>query len=111
MSTTNKIINDCLDKLNSLRLEDYAYYPFVRIVNEILAEINNMRSHSDDPNEKQRLFGVYGAVSHTLGKEVWYIKHKEDEMRKKNAPKKRKTEHYELVTKACEMIDMDLLAL
>jgi hypothetical protein len=110
MQIENKIVSECLNKLNSLRLENNAYYSFVRIVNEILAEINNLRSVSIDEDEKRKLFGIYSAISHTLGKEVEYIKYKEDEMKKKNAAKVRKKEHYELVSKACEMINLDLLA-
>jgi hypothetical protein len=111
MQTDNIIIKESLQKLNSLRLEDRAYHSFVRIVNGILSEINVLINTSDDNLVKERLFRIYKSVSHTLHKEVEYIKLKEDEMRKKNSAKIRKKEHYELVSKACEMINLDVFAL
>lgn len=107
----NKIITECLTKLNSLRLENNAYHSFVRTVNDILAELNQLRNNSLDQNERQKIHGIYEAVNHTLHKEVEFIKYKEDEMRKKNAANIRKKEHYELVSKAFEMMNLDLLSL
>jgi len=48
------------------------------------------------------------AVAHTLGKEVEYIKYHQDEMRKKNAAKKRTDEYRESVTEAVRRIYQDI---
>jgi len=107
----NKVISDCLDKLNSLRIEKWAYHKFERIVNDILTEINALMRASVNNDEKQKFLGIYGAVSHTLDKEVQFIKFKEDEMKKKNTAKIRFAEHSELVSKAYDMIRLDILSL
>ncbi|UAY52833.1 hypothetical protein [Ferruginibacter albus] len=92
-------IKQRIKNLYQLSDERFAYYSFVTIAKEILEEINNKKNDSFDNKEKQILSVTCEKISLTLNKEVWYIINKENEMKRKNAPAKRVTEHSDLIKK------------
>lgn len=109
MINKNAVIEECLTELNQLRIKKYAYHSFETIVNKILDEINKVRNATEDEKEKTRLFHIWGNISHTLDKEVQYIRFAEERMKKKNAAKVRIKETSDAVDKACNQIYIDLL--
>lgn len=109
MINKNEVIEECLSKLNQFRIKKDAYYSFVLIVEEILKEINKVRSSLEDETEKNRLFHIWGNINHTLNKEVRYIEYEEGRMKKRNAAKIRTVEYFKAVDDACDHIHMDLM--
>lgn len=101
-------IKQLYSELNKLRLDDYAYYPFQRQVDQILDEINALMGEEPDEKKKIPLRIAYSGLSHTAGKEVGYIKYHQDLMHKKNAAKVRRTEYYNSISKAVDQVYMDI---
>ena len=109
MSIRKEKIRQIFEEINDLRRDDYAYYDLKRNVSAILEELNGLIAEESDEEKKIWYRQTFLELAHTDTKEVEFVKHYEDSMRKKNAAKIRRTEYFEAVEKAYNQIYMDLI--
>lgn len=102
-------IKEILDKIHNLYMEERGvYYRLKRYCEEILTIISEKLQSTEDETERRNYYMALSRLSHTSTKEVSYVEHHQDLMRKRNAAKVRRTEYENALNNAIRQIEMDL---
>jgi hypothetical protein len=103
-----KSVTQLFNELNNHRFKERAYYSFKRTSEKILQKIEEMQKEGVHDREMDLMQAAY-RLSHTIGKEVDFIKYHEDRMHKKGAAKVREKEYYDSIDQAIKQIEADII--
>ncbi|OJW31541.1 MAG: hypothetical protein BGO54_13850 [Sphingobacteriales bacterium 46-32] len=108
MENSKETVATLFASLHPLRTQDGCYYSFKRICESIENLLREQHDQETDPGTKTHYLHAFSALTHTIGKEVWFIKAAQDKMRKKGAARIRATEYEQAVEKAYWQVKMDI---
>lgn len=113
MELANNSIKELFGQLSPLLHKKRCYYDFKRICEtiETIIEKRIAEKVDNDNISTNYLNAALLSLSHTIGKEVGFIKYHQDKMHKKNAAKVRADEYYEAVHKAHKQVYLDISVL
>lgn len=110
MEPTQESIKNFYDRLYPLLHQERCYYDFKRICEEIETIIRKRIVEKANDSSSSEYLIAASRLSHTIGKEVDFIKYHQDKMHKKNAAKVRANEYYEAIQKAYKQVYLDIFS-